>query len=119
MLKLIFIFSMAIFSLSLMSCGKVKNSSSSDGGSAVGTAEFVSAMEVLSNKCLRCHSTWSAYSSDDYVKNGKVFKGSPSNSSLYTRIRGNDAGIAGDMPQGEPNLSVTEMRAIKDWINSL
>lgn len=108
-----------ILSLSMLNCGKVKNSSSSDGGSIVGTAEFVSAREIIGSKCLSCHSTWSTYSSDDYVKKGLVFKGSPANSSLYTRIRGNDVGIAGDMPTGQPNLSLPEVKEIKNWINSL
>lgn len=106
-------------SSSLLSCGKVINSSSSDGGSVVGTAEFVSAREIIGTKCLRCHTTWAAYSADDFVKNGKVFKGSPANSTLYTRIRGNDVGVAGDMPTGEPNLSLAEIKEIKAWINSL
>ncbi len=107
----------AVFSLT--GCGKVKNSSSSDGGSAVGTAEFVSAMDVVSNKCLGCHSGWSKYTADDYVKKGFVFKGSPANSTLYTRIRGNDVGVAGDMPVGQPNMTLSDVHVIKDWINSL
>ena len=100
-------------------CGKVKNSSSSDGGSAVGTAEFVSAMDVISNKCLSCHSGWSKYTADDYIKKGYVFKGSPANSTMYIRIRGNDAGVAGDMPVGQPSLTLSDVHVIKDWINSL
>lgn len=103
----------------LLSCGKVKNSSSGDGGAVVGTAEFVSAMEVIQTKCLSCHSSWGAYKTDDFVKKGLVFKGSPANSALYTRIRGNDVGVAGDMPTGQPNISLVEMRAIKEWISSL
>ncbi|MBL7545376.1 MAG: hypothetical protein JNL11_16270 [Bdellovibrionaceae bacterium] len=105
--------------LGILGCGKVKNSSSSDGGSIVGTAEFVSAMEIVQSKCLSCHNTWATYSSDDYVKKGLVFKGSPANSSLYTRIRGNDVGQAGDMPPGQPTLTYTEIKEIKAWINSL
>ncbi len=114
---LFFSISGAVFGL--VSCGKVKNSSSSDGGSVVGTAEFVSARDIIGTKCLSCHSTWSAYSSDDFVKKGLVFKGSPANSTLYTRIRGNDLGVAGDMPTGQPNLSLAEIKEIKAWINSL
>jgi len=113
------LFCLSILSLLIVNCGKVKNSSSSDGGSVVGTAEFVSAREIIASKCLSCHSAWSSYSSDDYVKKGLVFKGSPANSSLYTRIRGNDVGVAGDMPTGQPNLSLTEIKEIKAWISSL
>tara|TARA_B110001454_G_scaffold64823_1_gene62956 strand:- start:1143 stop:1562 length:420 start_codon:yes stop_codon:yes gene_type:complete len=113
-----FILCLSISSI-LLSCGKVKNSSSSDGDSAVGTAEFVSARDIIGSKCLSCHSTWAAYSSDDFVKKGLVFKGSPANSTLYTRIRGNDVGVAGDMPTGQPNLSTSEIKEIKTWISSL
>lgn len=122
MSKAVFILRFLFFSSlisGLSSCGKVKNSSSSDSGSTVGTAEFVSAMDVVSSKCLSCHSSWTGYSAEDYVKNGLVFKGSPANSSLFTRIRGNTAGQAGDMPPGQPNLSVTEISEIKTWISSL
>lgn len=116
MLKLL---CLSILSLSILSCGKVKNSSSADGGSVVGTAEFVSAREIIGSKCLSCHSAWTSYTSDDYVKKGLVFKGSAANSSLYTRIRGNDVGVAGDMPTGQPNLTLTEIKEIKAWITSL
>ena len=102
-----------------LGCGKVRNSSSADGGSVAGTSEFVSAIEVISTKCLSCHSNWSNYSADEYVKKGLVFKGSPANSILYNRIRGNDTGVAGDMPTGQPNIALSEMRIIKDWIESL
>lgn len=105
--------------LSLLSCGKVKNSSSGDAGAFVGTSEFVSAMEIISTKCMSCHPGWTGYTADTFVKKGLVFKGSPANSILYTRIRGNDIGQAGDMPPGQPNLSVSELREIKSWINSM
>lgn len=115
MRKLVLAFS-AFF---ILSCGKVKNSSSSDGGSTVGTAEFVEAQGVISSKCLSCHSNWSSYTADDFVANGLVFKGSPANSTLYSRIRGNDVGTTGDMPSGQPSISRTELMSIKTWISSL
>ena len=116
MLKCSIIILLSVFSIS---CGKVKNSSSSDGGTTVGTTDFVSATDVLNSKCFSCHSTWASYSSDDYIKKGLVSKGSVANSSLYTRIRGNDAGQAGDMPPGQPNISVSELKSIKTWISGL
>lgn len=116
MVKLLCLF---ILSLSFLSCGKVKNSSSTDGAGIVGTAEFVSAREIIGSKCLSCHSTWTSYTADDYVRRGLVFRGSPANSSLYTRIRGNDLGVAGDMPPGQPNLTFSEISEIKAWISSL
>ncbi len=85
----------------------------------MGSSEFTEAMDVLRNKCLTCHSGWAAYDAAEYVKKGLVFKGSPANSTLYTRIRGNAAGVAGDMPVGQPNLSIGNIKAIKAWIESL
>lgn len=105
--------------LTLISCGKVRNSSSADGSTTVGSAEFVLAKDVISSKCLSCHSEWTAYSEDDFSKYGLIFKGSPANSQLYIRIRGNDSGQAGDMPIGQPNVSVSQIQEIKAWIESL
>lgn len=103
----------------LCSCGKVKNSSSSDAASAGGSDEFIAAKQVLADKCLSCHSSWTSYSETDFVNKKLVSKKSPNNSDLYTRIRGNDSGIAGDMPQGQPNISQTEMTALKKWISGI
>lgn len=114
----VFLF-LIITSLLAVSCGKVKNSSSSDAASASGTEEFVSAKQVISDKCLSCHSAWTSYSEADYISKKLVTKKSPSNSTLYTRIRGNDAGVAGDMPEGQSNLSQTDMTTIKTWISSI
>lgn len=116
MLRALFLVSLSVL---VLSCGRVKNSSSSDSSAFVGTAEFVSAMEIVSVKCMTCHPNWTGYTAADFIKKGLVFKGSPANSMLYARIRGNDLGQAGDMPPGQPNLTITELRAIKDWINSM
>lgn len=101
------------------SCGKVKNSSSADAASAGGSDEFVAAKQIIAEKCLSCHSSWTSYSEADYVSKRLVSKKSPNNSDLYTRIRGNDSGIAGDMPEGQPNLSQTDMSIIKKWISGI
>ncbi|NUM58790.1 MAG: hypothetical protein HUU56_09175 [Bdellovibrionaceae bacterium] len=102
-------------------CGKVKNSSSSDAATATGTEEFVSAATILREKCASCHqhTAWSSYSETDFVSKKLVTKKSPASSELYTRVRGNDTGIAGDMPEGQSNLSQTEMSTLKTWINSI
>ena len=76
-------------------------------------------MEIMQSKCLTCHSTWAKYTPQDYVKKGLVFKGSPANSTLYYRIRGNDVGVAGDMPVGQSNLTYSEIKEVKAWIESL
>lgn len=119
MIKVSSLFIISFLLAVIFGCGKVKNSSSADGGAVVGTSEFISAIDVISSKCFSCHSSWSNYAAADYVKKGLVFKGSPANSTLYTRIRGNAAGVAGDMPPGQPNLSIGDIRTIKEWIESL
>ena len=110
---------LVLFSLTIISCGRVRNSSSVDGSTTAGTAEFVSAKEILNAKCLSCHSDWAGYSEDDFSKKGLIFKGSPANSQLYIRIRGNDEGQAGDMPIGQPNVSITQIKELRAWIESL
>lgn len=117
--KVLFVFAISMIMLSLISCGKVKNSSSADAASASGSEEFIAAKQVLAEKCLSCHSTWTSYSETDFVNKRLVSKKSPNNSDLYTRIRGNDSGIAGDMPEGQANISQTEMTAIKKWISGI
>lgn len=113
------IFFLVLLVMFFSSCGKVKNSSSADAASAGGSEEFVAAKQVIADKCLSCHSAWTSYSEADYVTKRLVSKKSPNNSDLYTRIRGNDSGIAGDMPEGQPNISQTEMTTIKKWISGI
>ncbi|MBN8538245.1 MAG: hypothetical protein J0M15_14420 [Deltaproteobacteria bacterium] len=108
-----------VFLVMLEGCGKVKNSSSSDVASASGTEAFVAAKQVVADKCLSCHSAWTSYSEADYISKNLVTKKNPTNSSIYNRIRGNDTGTAGDMPQSNPNLSQSEMQLIKTWINNI
>lgn len=102
-------------------CGKLQNSSSSDanlyGSSVSGSTNFLQARAILANKCFSCHAEWSGYDEAQYVSTGRVSSGSPSNSSLYTRIRGNDTGTAGDMPLTGANLTTEEMTLIKTWIS--
>lgn len=117
--KIIFYFIFLSISIFASSCGKVLNSSSNDSALAQGTAEFVSAKQVLVAKCLSCHSNWSSYSESDFVTKGLVTKNSPVNSPLYTRIRGNDTPVNGDMPPGQPDIELSELSAIKTWISSI
>ena len=111
------------FGLIASACGQVRNSSSYDdliyGSSISGSAQFVTMKTVLATQCIKCHAAWKDYTENDFVKNGLVIRGSASGSTLYTRIRGNDTGIAGDMPTANPNLSPDDMGKIKAWIVSL
>ncbi len=104
-------------------CGKVRNSSSNDasiyGSSVTGSANFLEARTVLAASCFSCHSNWANYNESQFVSANLVRANSLLNSSLYTRIRGNDTGIAGDMPQSNPNLSNDDMAKIKQWIQGI
>ncbi len=103
----------------LCSCGRPYNSSYSDaskyGSNGTGTAEFLAAREVVSNRCLSCHAEWSSYTEALFVSQNYVVGGSLSNSILYTKIRGNDVGSSGNMPPSE-NLSAEEIGKIRTWI---
>lgn len=103
-----------------LSCGKVRTSSSSDiyiyGSGVTGSANFLSARGVLATQCMGCHVEWGNYSEQDYRNRYLVIQGSPVNSLIYYRIRGNDVGVNGDMPIGGSNISFDDMKKIKDWI---
>lgn len=105
------------------SCGKVKNSSSGDfnlyGSGVSGSTNFLQARAVLATHCLSCHAEWSNFSEQDYISNSRVTAGNPSSSTLYTKIRGNDAGVEGNMPENRPDLSYDDIKKIKDWILSI
>jgi uncharacterized membrane protein len=109
--------------LALSSCGRLQNSNSNDaniyGSSVAGSANFVSARLILSNKCFSCHASWSSYTETQYVGLGLVVAGSTTSSSLYNRIRGNDTGQAGDMPVTGSNLTSEELKTMKTWIQGI
>lgn len=105
--------------LCVISCGPVMNSSTADaeryGTSATGTEAFKAAQKVVVNKCASCHVAWASYSEADYVNSNRVFRRSLLDSVLYTKIKGNESGIPGNMPPGEP-LTNDEIFAFKFWI---
>lgn len=107
----------------LLGCGKVRNSSSQDaaiyGASVSGSATFLQARTVMASQCFSCHSNWSSFSENQFLTSSLVRAGNLSGSSLYTRIRGNDTGQTGDMPQSNPNLSSDDLNSIKQWIQGI
>jgi uncharacterized membrane protein len=109
--------------LILSSCGKLQNSNTSDanlyGTTVSGTSNFQNARTILSNKCFSCHANWSGYSETQFVTSGYVVSGSTTESILYTRIRGNDTGTAGDMPVSGSNLTTDEIATMKAWIQGI
>lgn len=113
----IFVFLILTVGVFVTSCGNVKNSSSSDATTyATSESKFAAAKAILASKCFACHS-WSSYTEANFVADGLVKKKDPANSTLYTRIRGNDLGIAGDMPQSGSDLTAAEVQTMKSWIN--
>lgn len=108
-----------IFSLG---CGRPYNSSFSDkikyGSSVTGSANFIAARTVMVNKCFSCHGDFAAWNESEFVSNGRVVQNSLIDSTLYTRIRGNTTGLAGNMPPGE-NLSSEEITLFKTWIAAM
>ncbi len=106
--------------LMIVGCGRNPyNSSTSDalkyGSSVTGSASFLAARAVMLNSCFACHGSWSAWTEAEFISNGRVVAGSLVDSLLYTRIRGNSTGIAGDMPQNG-SLSSEDIVIIKTWI---
>ncbi len=115
---------MLIAAITLFGCGKVYTSSTNDlnvyGSGVTGTSLFLNARAVLAVNCMGCHSAWGSYTQQEYISKFLVIQASPADSIIYSRLRGNDVGIAGDMPAGgRPNLTSEEMKKIRDWISSI
>ncbi len=103
-----------------LSCGRPPyNTSTSDslkyGSNVTGSAQFLTARTVMLSNCFACHGSWAAWNEADFVSNGRVVARSLIDSSLYTRIRGNNTGVVGNMPQNA-SLSSDDIVAIKNWI---
>ena len=113
----------ALIFLVLVGCGKNPyNSSVSDalryGSSVSGTATFTAARLVMMSSCFACHGSWSSYTEADFLSKGLVVFRSLTDSTLFTRIRGNSSGLVGDMPQNS-TLSSEDMITIRTWISNM
>jgi hypothetical protein len=110
----------ATFLLSL-GCGKVSTSSSSDaliyGSGVTGSANFLAARVVMSQKCFQCHD-WVSYSEADYASQALVTRNAAVNSRLYKKIKGNDSGVTGNMPPSGL-LTDSDLIKIKVWIDTM
>ena len=108
-------------SVSLMntSCGKIKNTSSSDkaiyGLTNQGSAQFKLAFVVIAKNCLACHA-WSNYNESDFVTDGHIVANDPAQSSIYFHLINNDTSIAGDMPLSGNALTSDDIATIKAWV---
>lgn len=112
-----------ILIFSLLSCGRVYNSSTLDeqlyGSEVNGSENFQLAQAVILSKCVSCHGAWADYSEEDYISSGLIEVGLSQDSELYVRIRGNDSSTSGDMPTNGNTLTSDEIVKIKTWINEL
>lgn len=86
------------------------------GSDVTGSTAFQTARTIMANQCFTCHGDWAAFAETDFVTSGRVVAGDPNGSLLYTKIRGNDSGTAGDMPLGKSDLTAEEIASIKSWI---
>lgn len=116
--------------LILSGCLEVENSSSSDSGGLTfdpnATPEFIAANAVFVKNCSTsgCHTqNFATLTEDEFIASprGWVIPGDAANSPVYFRNVGS-SGARGpkNMPQTpRPALSVQELQAIEDWINSI
>ncbi len=108
----------------LPGCGQDYNSNSGDAqkiqhesdDTITGSSTTVAALKVLRKLCFSCHTSWSAYKTDqDWIEQGYVELGNAKGSTLVQMLI-NDGG---NMPQGGSALSDSDYNAILDWINGM
>ena len=99
----------------------------SSGGADIAASKFEAVQSLLSSKCLSCHGSASAngdfqsLSEQDFVDAGFVVPGSPTDSSLYYRLKGASGGASGaaNMPKNALTITTDELDAMAAWINGL
>ncbi len=114
----------------LTACGQDYNSNSFDASRysasrATGTQQFINFYEVMSDKCISCHTGTHSHWADFITapqwqtswESNLVLPGDPSNSTIVSRLSGWSPG--GDMPKNFPSISASDYQIIVDWINSL
>lgn len=112
-----------ILGLSLLSCGRIENSSSQDKAlyspRAGGSAQYEAAVAIIAAKCAECHGAWMSYTDSDYVMTGLVIPNNPTGSKIYYRNQ-LGPGPQNNMPsQGRPAATSDEMQTLATWINSI
>jgi hypothetical protein len=109
-----------------LGCGKIENSSSLDDvlyGEFVdtGSPNFLTAKSAIKANCMQCHGAWRRYLEDDFINEGLVVRGRPSESKLYYR---NLLATEGPGPQNMPTsgyapISPADLAAMASWITAL
>lgn len=117
-LSLVFILGLLVFS-----CGRIRNSSSTDESEysprAEGTPQHNKALEIISAKCAECHGEWLTKSDAQFVALGLIVPQNPTGSPIYFRNQ-LGPGPNNNMPTGgRAALTSAEMQSISDWITSV
>jgi uncharacterized membrane protein len=117
-----------ILSLSILSCGKIENSNSTDkftygdAPAVTGSIQFIEAATAINKRCAFCHThaQWKNYSEVDYIANGLAVSQSPADSPIYYRNQNATSGAGPkNMPiNGNPVMNANELNAVLAWINS-
>jgi hypothetical protein len=90
---------------------------------AGGDTNFVSAFQIINNRCISCHSgyhnNWSGQNSDNqWLNSGYINRGDPNNSLLIKRII-NSGEVGANMPQDADSIPESEFAALKNWITHI
>ena len=80
------------------------------------------AYAIFEQSCLNCHGEHGAFTEEiiiehtSLIETGAVVPGKPLESELYRRLLTND--LAKRMPLGQPQLSISAIQTIEDWIQA-
>lgn len=118
-----------MITVSLLSgCGQTFNSNTEDFNllassfcSNQANTNLCSANEIIQTKCTSCHTSpihagWAAYDTDaEWVASGRVIAGDATSSTLISKLKN----YGGNMPEGAPQLTDSEVQILLDWVNGI
>ena len=97
-----------------------------DSGNPVDPAvlRFQLASNVLSTKCINCHTgfhaSWSSFTTEeDWKSSGRVTAGSATSSTLFNRLTGCGGSSSGMPPSPASPIASEECDYIQEWIDNL
>ena len=106
----------------ISSCGQNFNMNTSD-KELYGNSEVIStnprgkAYTVLKNNCLVCHSGWGISKEEDIDNLPYIIPNDFTATARMLRLNGVSTG--GDMPNGNPPLTLSDVALLQEWVNSL
>lgn len=109
--------SLLVVCVTLISCGKVINSSSGDYILDSASLNYVGAYAVMKEKCFSCHREFNT-TQKGLISLGFVVPGNPLTSSMYNRLQGSEGAGTKNMPQ-TGSLTAEDRKIIKDWISGI